>query len=491
MASSGVHEPPSSLDPAPSVPAGAGAAPASGVPRDPEAEEERIPTGRILVYSAPVLGLFSGSALISLYLLKFATDVLLIAPAAMGAIFMVGRIWDAVSDPIVGYWSDRTRTRIGRRRPWLLVSALPIAVAFWMMWSPPASLAGPALVTWMTVAVLGFYTAMTILIVPHTSLGAELTTSYHDRTRVFGVRQLAWYLGVFLTLATLWALTRSEAPRELVSRMALLASGVTAAAVVVAAVFLRERSEFQGRGGARPYRAFADVLRNPHARRLLGVYLVESSGGATVGVLTIYFSEYVLRTPELTTLYIGAYLFCASASIPVWVMLSRRFGKRRLWCGAMLATGLLFGTTFLLGPGQWQGLVVLAGLLGVAAGSGNVIGPSIQADVIDWDEWRTHERKEGAYFAAWNFVFKMATGLTLGLTGLVLQATGFEPNQEQGDSALLAIRLLYGLFPMVCYAAAAFGLLRFGFNEEEYAAVRAEIDGRDDGRADDPGPGAG
>ena len=460
----------------------------AAIPVSTEASEGRLPLRTVVLFSLPPLGAGYMFFLILFYLLKFATDVLLIAPAAMGAIFMAGRIWDAVSDPVAGYWSDRTRTRLGRRRPWLLASALPIGLAFVMIWSPPASLTGAGLVTWMAVAVLGFYSAMTILIVPHTSLGAELTTSYHDRTRVFGVRQVAWYLGMFLTLLSLWALTASEDPRSLVSGLAVAAAAGTALLIATTALRLHERSEFQGRGGRKPYRAFADVLRNPHARLLLVVYLVESCGGATVGVLTIYFSEYVLGTPHLTTFYIGAYIVCATASIPAWVALSRRVGKKGLWCLAMSATGVLFGATFLLGRGDAAGLLVIAALLGVAAGSGNVIGPSIQADVIDWDEWRTHERKEGAYFAAWNFVFKMATGLTLGITGFVLQATGFEPNVEQEESARFAIRALYGLFPLACYAMAALLLLRFDFNEEEYAAVRAEIDSRGEAPSGDRKP---
>jgi GPH family glycoside/pentoside/hexuronide:cation symporter len=445
----------------------------------------RIPLGAIVTYSVPPLGLGFMFMLVTLLLLKFSTDVLLIAPAAMGTIFMVGRLWDAISDPLAGYLSDNTRTRWGRRRPFIFASALPVAATFVMMWSPPGWLTGGGLVLWMAVAVLGFYSAMTILIVPHTSLGAELTTSYHDRTRIFGVRQVSWNLGMFLTLGGMHLLATSETPRASARELAIVAAVATAGLILWSAARLRERPEFQGRGGANPYRAFGDVFRNPHARLLLFVFLIESTGGATVGALTIYFSEYVLLTPSWTVSYIAAYLVAATISIPFWVPVSRRVGKKNLWFFSMGMTGMGFGSTFLMGEGDVVPLLLVASVLGMAAGCGNVVGPSIQADIIDWDEHRTGERKEGAYFAAWNFVFKTATGITLGITGFVLQAAGFEPNVEQSETSRLAIRSLYGLFPLVCYAVGAALFLRFSFNEKEYAVIRREIDQRNQSPGDE------
>jgi GPH family glycoside/pentoside/hexuronide:cation symporter len=455
----------------------------SALPASPPARPrgEPIPLGALTAYSLPNLAFGYTFLLVSFYLMKFATDVLLIAPAAMGSIFMVARFWDALADPLAGYWSDRTQTRLGRRRPWMLASALPVAAGFTMLWVMPEGLGRGGQVAWMTVAVLGFYTAATVFIIPHTALGAELSTDYHERTRVFGLRQLAWNLGVFATLGAMFALTSSEAPRELAARLGVAAAGVTALLVVWSALRLRERNEYQGRGGKHPWAAFADVWRNPHARLLLLVFFIESIGGATVSVLTIYFSEYVVKTPALTTLYIAVYFVAASVSIPFWVPLSARTGKKQLWLGSMIATAAGFGATFWIGEGDWPSLVAVAALLGIAGGCGNVIAPSIEADVIDWDEHRTGERKEGAYFAAWNFVYKAATGITLGVTGFALQAAGFEPNAAQPEEARLAIRILYGIFPLVCYALGSLLFLRFQFSEREHAAVRAALDARNAG----------
>ena len=175
--------------------------------------DERTPLSAILIYASPAPCIGFMFFLVSMYLMKFSTDVLLIAPGVMGLIFGISRIWDGISDPLAGYFSDRTNTRIGRRRPWLLASLVPIVAVFLMVWSPPQMLTGTALVVWMAVGVIGFYTAMTIFGVPHASLGAELSMSYDDRNRVFGWRHICFMSGAFLAIGGMRLLIASDAPR--------------------------------------------------------------------------------------------------------------------------------------------------------------------------------------------------------------------------------------------------------------------------------------
>jgi GPH family glycoside/pentoside/hexuronide:cation symporter len=441
---------------------------------------EALPFSVIFTYCLPTVGCGFMFLLIGLYLMKFATDVLLIAPATMGTIFGLSRIWDAVSDPIAGYLSDRTHHRFGRRRPWILASLIPIGLAYWMAWSPPASLSGTPLTIWMAVGIFGFYSAMTIFIVPHMSLGAELTSDYHDRSRIFGIRHIGWGAGSILALAGMAVLIQAEAvssdaSRETATRLAIGTALATAALIGWAALRLRERPEFQGRGAEHPFAAFADVWKNAHARLLLIVTLVENLGGATIGILTLYIAQYVVGAPELAPVFILCYMIPSIASVPLWVPISRRVGKKQLWMGSMILTACSFGGMFFLGEGDKLLISVLAISAGVAAGAGGTIAPSIQADVIDYDEYRTGERKEGAYFAAWNFVFKAAYGVTLMLTGYVLDFSGFEPNVEQTEDVKLALRSLYGLFPFTCYLAAALLFARFSLDESEHDRIRATL----------------
>ncbi|MCP5060340.1 MAG: hypothetical protein GY937_26880 [bacterium] len=451
---------------------------------------ERVPHSVIVTYCLPTVGSGFMFLLFSLYMMKFATDVLLIAPAAMGTIFGLSRIWDAISDPVAGYLSDRTRHRTGRRRPWIFMSLFPIGLAYWMAWSPPMALSGGELTAWTAIGVFGFYSAMTIFVVPHLSLGAELTSDHHERSRIFGARHVGWTVGSILALFGMAFLIRAEGISIEASRIAAsqLAVGVgiaTAAMIGFAAFRLRERPEFQGRGAERPFSALADVWGNVHARLLLTVTLIENLGAATIGVLTLYVAEYVVGAGHLAPIVILCYMVPSGALVPLWIPLSRRFGKKRLWICAQLLTSASFGGMFFLGTGDIIMMGLLAVSAGVAAGAGGTLSPSLQADVIDFDEYQTGERKEGAYFSAWSFIYKSAYGVTLMLTGYVLQLSGFEPNVDQTDAVKLALRTLYGGFPFVCYLAGALLLRTFALDEGEHARIREELSTRGSDRPED------
>jgi GPH family glycoside/pentoside/hexuronide:cation symporter len=442
------------------------------------AATERLPLATILSFCAPTFGVGFMFFLVGLYMTPFATDVLLISPGAMGAIFLVSRLWDAISDPIAGFLSDRTQSPMGRRRPWIAASIIPVCGMYVMMWSPPVDLQGGALVAWMALGVLGFYTAMTVFIVPHTALGAELTDAYHDRTRIFGFRHVIWTLGSVAAVGGMQLIIDADAARVVARQSSLIVSVVTAALLVLAVVMLRERPDFQGRGGDNPLHAFRDVWQNHHARLLLVIFLIENLGSATIGVLTFYVAKYVIMRPDLTAYFIFAYMGASIVFIGIWLPLSRRFGKKRLWMCSMLLTAGAFGGMFFLEEGRIYLIGALAMLGGTAAGCGAMVGPSIQADVIDYDEYKTGQRKEGAYFAAWNFVFKSATGMTIMLTLTVLEFAGFEPNVEQTEDVKFAIIALYSLAPLACYLVGAVLINSFSLDEAEHTRIRRVLDER-------------
>ena len=137
---------------------------------------EKLPINVILAYAAPRIAFGIMGTLFVVYFMKFATDVLLIAPAVIGTILAVARLWDGVTDPIIGFLSDRTRSPVGRRRIWLFCAAIPMAVSLIGIWSPPSLLSGIALVSWMTLCLLLYETAQTAFFVPHGALSIELTT---------------------------------------------------------------------------------------------------------------------------------------------------------------------------------------------------------------------------------------------------------------------------------------------------------------------------
>jgi GPH family glycoside/pentoside/hexuronide:cation symporter len=249
-----------------------------------------------------------------------------------------------------------------------------------------------------------------------------------------------------------------------------------------AVVRLRERQDFQGRVNESPFGAFRDVWQNKHARLVLVVTFIEHTGSAVIGLLTLYIAQYVVGRPELAAVIILSYFIPSSLSVPMWVPLSRKFGKIRLWIFSMLLTGFSFGAMFFLpfiDPEIRTTLIFTAAIFaGLAAGCGGTIAPSVQSDIIDYDEYLTGERKEGSYFAAFNFVHKSAIGVMTLITGYVLQFSGFVPNQEQTQAVQISMVFLYGMLPLICYVIGAIMFSRFSLDENAHELMRTELEKR-------------
>jgi len=440
-------------------------------------EVERVPLRTVLSYGPPIVGLSGLLFFVQFFFLKFATDVLLLAPATVSVIFALGRVWDAFSDPIAGTLSDRTSSHLGRRRPWMLAAIPILGLGFAMVWAPPQAIGGSALYAyaWIGLALLVFYSGYTAYAIPHTSLGAELTPDHHDRTRVFGVRHASFMSGVLFAFAGMQFVENAEDSRAAAASLAWVAIPMMALVLLIPACCVKERPQYASRGGRGSFRAMADVLRNPHARLLLAVTFLEIAGTSVVGIVTPYMIVYVLKRPDLIGPLPGLFLVSSIVAIPLWVRASKRFGKRGAWIVAMIGLASFLGASFRAGEGDVTLLAVLFALAGVAAGCGGVIGFTMLADVIDYDEYQSGERKEGAYAAAQGFATKAANTSIILLTGLVLQLSGFVPNVEQTSTAKLAISGLLAGVPFAVFLLGAALLTRFRLGSLEHARIRKEL----------------
>ena len=457
------------------------------VNQDGEPEREPLSRSTILIYCLPMVGVGFMAMPFYIWLMKFSTDVLLIAPAAIGSIFFIGRFWDAVSDPVAGYLSDRSNALRGRRRSWMLASAIPLALTTVMLWSPPWMLEGLALVLWMGAALLLYETASTAFFVPYGALGMELTERYRERTRLFGYRHVIAAVGSLAGLGVVYLLRTAENPRLMALGVSAASGVVMAATIFYSAGRLRERDDYRGRGSPRILKAFGDVLRNPHGRLLFLVYGIETFGAASIGMLAPYVMQYVVHAPELNEVFIVTYFVPQFALTPLWVWLGNYFSKKSLWLFSMTALTLGYSTIFFTSESSYGVLFFVIFLLGLGGGCGAVVAPSIQADVIDYDEYLTGERKEGAYTAIWNFIRKAAAGVTAGITGFVLQYVGYVPNaEEQSQEVQTAILALIGLLPAGCYAIGTLMFMRFGLNEREHQEVVEALRQRAAGVSDGP-----
>ncbi len=431
----------------------------------------RISNGTVVTYALPSLGTGAMFGMLLLYFMKFSTDVLLIAPGVIGAILGLSRIWDAVVDPIAGYWSDRTRSPYGRRRPWIFGAAIPTGLTFLALWCPPDWLGSTGMIVWMSVFALLFFTAYTLYFIPYRALGAELGAGYHDRTRVFAASALFGYLGAFAAIGAIFGMERVEDPRTLAAWLVAAMSVFTIAAMMYTAAVSREKVEHQARGSVEGYAAFRDVLRNHHARPLLIVHFLSDLGGASFASLMPYVSDYILHTPGSTAYYQLALLVGLTIGVPSWVPISVRLGKRGAWYVATLLQLPLCAGYIFLEPGDSAALLVGMLLIGFLNGAPAALAQSMQTDVIDYDELQTGERKEGVYFATWNFLQKTAVGVNVVVVGLILQFSGFTPNEVQSEAARFAIAFGFVGLPFASMAVILYYLRQFSLDEAEHRKV--------------------
>ena len=443
----------------------------------------RLPWRTLAFYAAPLTPATLLYMMLTVVFMNFATDVLLLAPGVVGTIFFLSKIWDAVSDPVVGTWSDATRSRWGRRKSWMVASIAPLLLSSAMLWTPPVGLAGSALVLWVAVSVIGFYTAFTIFSVPQMALGVELNSSPHERARVFAGRQVAHTIGMLgaFVIATPLILDNPNARGNATGLSLVLA--VLLGVLILAAVraLPPERSDQVRRPAPAPVAAVKDVVRNPHARLLLLVYFIEVFGIGATSAMTPYLLIYV------TSDYIGVvflfYTIPALVSIPFWVWMGERYERHKLWRAAMGLQAIGYGLIVFQDEGR-VGLMIGCSLLnGFATACGQTLGYAIKGDVIDYDEYETGERKEGTYLAAWNLAAKLGTGLMIALSGWALEGAGFVANQPQSELTLWTIKGMTGGAPFLCLLIGMVIFSRFSLDAAQAAEIRAAIASR---RSADP-----
>lgn len=433
-----------------------------------------LPLRTLLAYGGPTLGVSYLLFFVQFYFLKYATDVLLLPPVAIGVLFAVAKAWDAASNPLVGSWSDRSRSRLGRRHPFLLAS-LPLLVAgFIMLWNPPAALGTRALIAWAALGLFVFHSAFALYTIPHIALGAELSNDSHQRTRLFGVRQISFTLGMLVAFAAIQVAMNAAAPREATARMAIPAALGAAMLLAITPLTVREPACAEG-GGQSLMGSLRAVLANRPARILLVVWFIESFGVGATGTMAPYVAQYVLRRPDVVGTIPAAYVVAGVLSIPIWVRISRRFGSRDTWLTAMVLASAAFGGMLLVGEGDVALIMALLLVAGAAMGCGNVLSASLMADIIDADARRTGERREGVYSSSLMFAMKIGISLATAASGVALSAVGFVPNAEQSAGSLLGIRMLFAGLPCIGFMTGALVFRQFPPADGVAAAAPAGV----------------
>jgi len=417
-------------------------------------ERDAHPDGRLgfrkqLAYAVPAAALALIGTTFYVFIPKFYSDVVGVRLGVLSLVVLFSRIWDAVIDPAAGHLSDRTRTRWGRRRPWMGVAALPLAITFFCVATPPATLSSTAATAWLGVWTFLLFLFWTALVIPYEALGAELTFDHDERNRLFGWREGAMILGTVLAallpemLAGVYGTSPAAAQRATFATIGVLGALLLLPAVGFSVLSLPER-HLRDTQVPRPLSAdgLGAVFRNKPFRILVIAYTVSALGSQLPATLILFYVQHVLGSTR-GGLFLLLYLATGFAFIPLWVFLGGRLEKRTAWVTAMAVNTVAFAGVALLGHGDMGWYAALVALSAVGLGGTVVIPASMEADVIDCDEAENGVRREGVFSGIWSICKKLAAALGAGIGLAALDAAGYVPNGQQPESAVQALRWLY------------------------------------------------
>ena len=441
--------------------------------------ERHLSIGQIISYSLPNFGSYMILMTVAIYLPNFYTDDLGVTAGMLSWVFLFGRFWDAVTDPVMGHISDHTRTRWGRRRPYFLISILPLWFLFYLIWSPSTSLSTNATFAHLLICYLLLYTFWTVFNIPYYSLGMELTPEYNERSRLFGGRQAFGILGIVTgTVVPVLFVKITGTKVDGYSLMAAVSGGICVVFILIMFSRIKEKAESLENPTYPFIKGLGVTFRNRAFVILVLSYSTCLIGQSFIPPLAMYMAKYVIKVEWVVQPGVLTYMGTAILSIPGWLYISRKIGKKKAWSASILLGTIGFVIIFTIKEGMWLRWVLCTIPVGAAWGCLMTLGPSIQADVIDSDELETGTRREGAFVGVWSFIDKAAIGIAIfaGLQGLEL--IGYVPNVEQSEIVKMGITVLYSLLPAVLNIIALVVFQMFPITQEVHAELRAQLDAR-------------
>lgn len=399
----------------------------------------------------------------------FYADDLGLGFAVVGAVLFGARVWDVVTDPVIGALSDRTRSRFGRRRPWLAAGAPILVVGAWALFQPPLGVGW----VYLLVATVLLYLGGTMIMLPYTAWAAELSRHYHERSRVAAAREVAVVVGTVSAIAIPASIGMDRAAA--MNSTAWMLVALVPVTVLIAMICLPDPQT----PAQRPRNwtlAFAQLRDNWPFRRLISAYFVNGVAYGLPATLFLLYVEHVLRRPEWAWGLLIVYFASAIAALPVWLAVSRRIGKRRTWSYAMALAAATFWPAAFLGEGDLVWFVAVCVLTGAPLGAELVMPPSMQADVVDLDTAKTGVRRTGTFFGLWGVATKIPLAVAVGIAFPVLDLAGFNGAGGANSAASITVlAALYGLLPVV-FKLFAIGLVwRYELDEAAHTRIVGDL----------------
>ena len=389
---------------------------------------------------------------VSLYLLYFYTDVVGISPYSAGLIYGLGIMWDAFTDPFMGFLAERTRSRMGSYRPYIYYGSIPLALSFiLLLWVPPFE--GTALIIFLLFVNLIHRTCFTIVSVPYSSLTARITDDSDERTILTSSRMLSAALGTFTISALGFPIVLYFGGGE--EKLGFIYLGIISGLIAILILhitvsFVKERS-FKSSVDDLPN--FAEVAHSVSRNYpfwiiflaiiiLISTYLMFNNN-------LIYFSKYALGLHDYQGVILGFLNGATLLAVPIWAYAALKLGKKNTWLISMAILFLGF-TTFNYYPiDDLDTLIYILIFIGFGNGATGVLFWSMLPDTIEYGEWKSGIRTESSLYGFMTFAQKGAIAIAVFILGIALTNIGFEPNQEQSIETIEALKNLMSIIPLI------------------------------------------
>jgi GPH family glycoside/pentoside/hexuronide:cation symporter len=435
-----------------------------------------------LVYGVGDTGFSLTSTILGAYFAIFMTDVVGITPGVAAVAVFIGRSWDYINDPLFGHISDRTRTRWGRRRPFLLFGALPYALTFTMLWWRPPWENVLALAIYYAVAYILYEASATLIYMPYFALTPELTSDYDERTALTTYRMFFSILGSLLAftipLAIVGSFTPENAPKVLTMGLVF---GIAAALPLFLVFFgTRERQEYMEQEQPSLRQSLRAARQNRPFVLGLIIFLFTWVSVEIVQAMLLFFIKYVVQREPESDLIMGAIFVTAILALPIWEWVSRRWSKRWAYIAGIAFWAVVQLVLITVNPATGLALILfLCVLAGIGVAAAHVLPWSIIPDAVEWGEWQTGERYEGIFYSLVTLTRKVTTSIAIPLALLLLEFTGYVPNApQQPANALWGIRIAIGPIPAALLCIGILFAFKYPLTREQYAQVAQELESR-------------
>ncbi len=429
----------------------------------------------MIAYALPALAVAMPTLPVYIYLPSFYATEVGLGLTAAGTALLVARVFDTVTDPVAGYVSDRLNWRWGRRKPMIIAGGLIAALSMLALVHPPAT----AGFGYLLITSICLYIGWTMVVVPYTAWAAELTGRYDQRSQITAVREGAMLIGILIASAIpVVAVSAGLVDGEAEGLRLIAWSAILMGLPAFVWMALRVPDATLDRPRPKPplVTGWREALRTMYANkpfvRLFAAWFVNGLANGLPAVLFLLYMEHALNIGEADRpQFILAYFLPGVLCVPLWIWLSGRFDKHKVWCGAMLLASAAFAVVPLLGPGDAAIFLIVCVVTGATLGADLALPPSMQADVVDYDKMRHRRDRTGVYFALWSVATKMALALSVGIAFPVLDFAGFDPTSEAPEAVWVLV-VIYALVPVVLKGLAVVIVAAFPIGRKRHDVIR-------------------